>query len=114
MKLPVDKLVNGAIWTAGGFGIGQAFRFATNIVLARMLAPELFGLMVIVNTVRLGTELISDIGVTQNIVYSKHSDDPRFYNTAWTLQVIRSIILWALIAIAAVPIAESIILKYYL
>ena len=106
MKLPVNKLVHGTIWTAGSFGIGQAIRFATNIVLARLLAPELFGLMVIVNTVRLGTELISDIGVTQNIVYSKHSDDPQFYNTAWTLQVIRSFILWLLIIAAAFPIAK--------
>jgi O-antigen/teichoic acid export membrane protein len=106
MKLPVDKLVNGAIWTAGAFGIGQALRFATNIVLARVLAPELFGLMVIVNTVRLGTELISDIGINQNIVYSKNSDDPQFYNTAWSLQVIRSVILWIFIAIAAIPIAK--------
>ncbi len=106
MKFPVAKLVNGAILTAAAFGIGQALRFATNIVLARLLAPELFGLMVIVNTVRLGTELISDIGINQNIVYSKHSDDPAFYNTAWSLQIIRSIILWAFIVIAAFPVAK--------
>ena len=53
-----------------------------------------------------GTELISDLGVGQSIVYNENAEDPDFYNTAWTLQIIRGIILWAAFLGAAIPIAH--------
>jgi len=34
------------------FGVQQILRFATNIVLARLIAPELFGIMLLINTFR--------------------------------------------------------------
>jgi O-antigen/teichoic acid export membrane protein len=66
---------------------------ATNVALARLLAPELFGIMLIVNTLRTGIELLSDLGIGQNIVSNKNAEDPSFYNTAFTLQVVRGTIL---------------------
>jgi O-antigen/teichoic acid export membrane protein len=106
MKLSVGKLVTGTVWAAGAFGASQALRVVTNIILTRLLAPELFGLMVIVNTLRLGIQLISDLGIPQNIIYSKNSYEPKFYNTAWTLQIIRSIVLWIIFMAAAMPVAR--------
>ena len=79
----------GALWTVGGFGAGQVIRFVSNIILTRLLVPQLFGLMAIVNTVRMGIELISDLGIGQNMIYSPNASDPEYYNTAWTLQIIR-------------------------
>jgi O-antigen/teichoic acid export membrane protein len=106
MKLATGKLVNGAVWTVGAFGLGQAIRLATNVLLARLLAPELFGIMLIVNTLRIGIELFSDVGISQNIIRSPNAYDPRFYNTAWSLQIIRSIALWFVFILAAVPAAR--------
>ena len=106
MKLPTGKLVSGAVWTVGAFGVSQAIRLATNVVLARLVAPELFGLMLIVNTLRTGIELFFDVGISQNIIYSPNAYDPRFYNTAWSLQIIRSIFLCLLFLLAAVPAAR--------
>lgn len=88
------KLLWDSIWTIGGFSITQALRLATNIVLTRLLAPEIFGIMTIVNTIRTGFELFSDTGIGQNIVQSRKGEDPDFYNTAWTVQLIRGILLW--------------------
>jgi O-antigen/teichoic acid export membrane protein len=87
------------------YGVGTVTRFATNVILTRLLAPELFGIMVIVNGLRYGIELVSDVGIGQNIVYHEATDDPDFYNTAWTLQVIRGLLLLAGGIIAALPIA---------
>ena len=106
MNLSIRTLVSGAAWTIGAFGISQVIRFASNVILARLLAPELFGLMVIVNTLGIGMQLMSDIGIGQNIIYSKNANEPNFYNTAWTLQIIRGIGLWTLFLIAAVPVAN--------
>ena len=99
-------LLKGAIWTIGAFGIGQLLRLATNIVLARLLAPELFGIMQIVYSMQTGVELMSDVGLGQNIVYNKNANDPDFYNTAWSLQLIRGIFLWVVICAIAVPTAK--------
>ena len=106
VNISIGKLVNGALWTAGTFGTGQALRVVTNIVLTRLLAPDLFGLMVIITTIRVGIELMSDLGIAQNIIYSSNANEPKFYNTAWTLQIIRSIILSIIFVIAAVPVAR--------
>jgi O-antigen/teichoic acid export membrane protein len=106
MKLPTGKLVNGTVWTVGAFGASQIIRLGSNIVLTRLLAPELFGLMVIVNTLMTGIQLISDIGIGQNIVHSNSADKPEFYNTAWSIQIIRSIGLWLTFLAATVPVAQ--------
>ena len=63
--------------------------------------------MLIVQTVRIGKfELMSDIGISQNIIYSPNAYEPDFYNTAWSLQLIRSMGLWLLILVAAWPLAQ--------
>ena len=106
MTLRTGKLVTGTAWTVGTFGLGQAIRLATNVALARLLAPELFGTMLIVNTLMTGIQLFSDVGIGQNIIHSPNALDPRFYNTAWSLQIIRSIVIWLIILLAAVPAAH--------
>jgi O-antigen/teichoic acid export membrane protein len=68
--------------------------------LARLLAPELFGMMVLINSVKTGIALFGDFGFGQNIVYNKNGGRPDFYNTVWTLELARSVVL-CLICIAA-------------
>ncbi|KOP23416.1 polysaccharide biosynthesis protein [Hapalosiphon sp. MRB220] len=103
----IKKLaIRGAIWTILGFGSIQILRFGNNLILTRLLQPEFFGLMALVNTLRMGLELFSDIGVAQNIINNKRGDEPTFLNTIWTLQVIRGAVIWILGIILAFPIAH--------
>jgi O-antigen/teichoic acid export membrane protein len=112
MTVSADKtnsrlaILKGAVWTTGAYGLGQSLRLATNIALTRFLAPEIFGLMVIVNALKYGVDLLADIGIGQNVIYNKNGDDPDFYNTAWTLQVIRGLLLFAAGIAAALPVAK--------
>lgn len=106
MAISRRPLLQGLTWNVGAFGAGQAIRLATNVVLARLLVPELFGVMQIVLSLQTGAALLSDIGLNQNIVYSKHAEDPEFYNTAWTLQVVRGVLLWLVFSIATLPVAH--------
>lgn len=96
----------GAIWTIGGYGISQVLRFGTNLVLTRLLVPEYFGLMAVVNTLRAGIDLFSDLGISQSIVNNKQGDEPQFLNTAWTLQVIRGLFLWMFCLLITLPAAN--------
>ena len=106
MTISTRSLLNGTAWTVGGYGLGTLLRFVTNIILARLLAPDVFGTMLIVYTLKMGIEMISDVGIGQNIVYNKNAEDPEFYNTAWTLQLIRSLFLWLAFVVAAIPLAH--------
>src|SRR6185312_14719419 len=86
--------------------VNQLVRLATNVVLARLLAPEIFGVMFIVTSLRTGADLISDLGFGQNIVQNVNAEDPDFYNTAWTLQVLRGVLLWGACCALALPLAH--------
>ena len=103
----VKKLaVLGAVWTIIGFGASQILRFGSNLVLTRLLVPEFFGLMAIVNVLRMGIELFSDIGISPSIINNKKGDEPAFRNTAWTIQLIRGMIIWLFALLVTQPIAN--------
>ena len=106
MAISIRFLLKNTVWTVGSYALLQALRLISNIILARLLAPELFGVMLIVNSFRIGIEFLSDVGIPQNIIYHENANDPKFYNTAWTVQAIRSIGIWLVSLIVAVPIAR--------
>jgi O-antigen/teichoic acid export membrane protein len=93
-------------WSLGNFGASSGLRFASNLVLTRLLAPEIFGVMVVLNVIRFGFELLTDVGIEQNIVRHKEGLQPRFFNTAWTMQIIRGTWLTLVFLLAARPLAS--------
>jgi O-antigen/teichoic acid export membrane protein len=97
--------IRGSIWVLIGFGLGQLMRFAGNLVMTRLLFPEAFGMMGIVNAVLGGLNMFSDVGLKPSIVQNKRGEDPLFLRTVWTLQIFRGIGLAILAAILAYPIA---------
>lgn len=97
--------IKGTIWTIVSYGASQILRFGSNLILTRLLMPDLFGLMALVNVFISGLELFSDIGLGPSIVQNKRGDDPVFLNTAWTIQVIRGVLLWLTSLVIAAPVA---------
>lgn len=78
----------------------QGLSLLSNLVLTRLLFPEAFGLMAIVNVVLFGLTMLSDVGIIQAVIQNPRGDDQRFLDTAWTMQIARGAILclvtWAL------------------
>lgn len=81
-------------WSLGALVASQVARLGGNLIMARLLAPEMFGIMVISTTVLVVLGLLSDIGLRQNIIQSRRGDDPAFLNTAWTVQILRGFLLF--------------------
>jgi O-antigen/teichoic acid export membrane protein len=98
--------IRGAVWTIAGYGASQIVRFGGNLVLTRLLVPEYFGLMAVVNTLLTGLELFSDLGISQSIIQNKRGEDPEFLDTAWTLQIIRGFIIWLICLSITFPAAQ--------
>ena len=101
----ISRLLRGAAFTSGGFMIAQVLRFGSNLILARLLFPEAFGLMALLTMVLMGLTLLSDTGVQQSIMSHKRGDDPDFLNTAWTLNALRGVVLWLVACALAWPVA---------
>ncbi len=100
------SVVRGAFWTVLGYGSSQIIRFGGNLLLTRLLYPEFFGLMALVNIFIMGLNLFSDVGVGLSIIQNKRGDEPDFLNTAWTLKVIRGLGMWLACLVLAFPMAQ--------
>ncbi|MDJ0649134.1 MAG: oligosaccharide flippase family protein, partial [Xenococcaceae cyanobacterium MO_188.B19] len=101
-----QQAIRGTVWTILGYGSSQVLRFGSNLILTRLLVPELFGLMALVQVFIRGLSLFSDIGIRPSIIRSDRGNDPIFLNTAWTIQVIRGFGLWVGCLIIAIPVAN--------
>lgn len=99
-------VLHGAFWTILSYGLGQIFRFVSNLILTHLLFPDLFGLMALVNIIIMGLTLFSDLGIGTSIVRSKQWNNPDFLNTGWTMQVIRGFLIWIIASLATYPISE--------
>lgn len=92
------------VWTIVWWGLKNSQKFASNLILTRLLTPEMFGIAAIGNSLITGIAMFSDFGVEQNIVRSQRVDD-RFFQTAWTVQVLRGLALTVVIVLLAYPLA---------
>ena len=98
--------IKGAAWTIASYGSSQIIRFGSNLILTRLLLPELFGLIGLAYVFIIGINLFSDIGLGPSIIQNKRGNDPQFLNTAWTLQIIRSFLVWICLIIITKPVAS--------
>ena len=95
------RVVRGGFWVLAIRITGQLFRLARTIVLARLLAPADFGLFGIALLAMSALETFSQTGFGAALIQKK-GDTKSYLDTAWTVQVIRGIIL-ALIAFTIAP-----------
>jgi len=102
-RLPQSKVIQGSLWTFTSYGVVQLLRLISNICLARLLVPEAFGLMSLVMLVMQGLAMFSDIGILPSIVQNREGNSPAFLNTAWTIQLIRGVVLWLLASALSIP-----------
>jgi O-antigen/teichoic acid export membrane protein len=90
----------------GSLAAVQLTKVASNVVLARLLNPEVFGLAALAAVIGTALDMLSDLGIGASITQHPRGDEPRFLNTAWTLQVLRGLLIAALLALLAVPAAR--------
>lgn len=93
------------IWTLSGMTVRYGVRFGSSLILTRLLFPEVYGLMAIVGVFVSAVRMFSEIGIRGSIIHNPRGDDPVFLNTAWTLQVIRGLVLWIILIALAYPVA---------
>lgn len=94
-------MLHAAAWLLGSNLSSQALRLASNLLLTRWLAPEAFGLVAVVNTLYFALVMFSDLGIWQSIVRSERGNDARFLGTAASVQLLRGLLLAAVVGAVA-------------
>lgn len=98
------RQLRGSAITLFAFGYSQAIRLLTTLILTRLLAPEMFGLMAVVLSVQVTLGLFSDIGLRTVVVQSARGDQPAFLHTAFSLEILRSLLVWVVCVILSLVI----------
>lgn len=88
------------------YAASQALRLVSNLVLTRLLFPEAFGTMALLQTILIGVTLLTDLGFSMSIIRSERGNTQDFLNTVWTLQIIKGILLAVLIFIFSNPLSQ--------
>lgn len=91
-----QRAVSSGKWIAFGHIGSQLLRLASNLMLTRLLVPDMFGVMAVITVIMGGLGMFSDVGLLQNIVQSKRGEEQRYLNTAWTIQIIRGGVIYLL------------------
>jgi O-antigen/teichoic acid export membrane protein len=100
------RALRGGALIAGSAAAAQGARLVANLILARLLFPEAFGIMALVTVALVGLAMFSDIGIGPAIVRDPRGDDADFLNTAWTINILRGAVLWAAACALAWPLAR--------
>lgn len=100
-----SRVIRGTVISLAGTGGGQLLRLLSNLALTRLLFPEAFGLMALIQTFIIGLQMFSDIGIYPSIIQNKRGEEPDFLNTAWTIQIVRGGVLWLAACALAWPLS---------
>lgn len=99
-------LMKGVAWIALARILVNLLAFASMIILARILAPEDFGLVAIATSVAAVISSVTELSLSQALVHHDEPKEPHFH-TAWTLNLSRSVLMALVIAAAATPAAAA-------
>jgi O-antigen/teichoic acid export membrane protein len=98
-----SRLTKAAGIEVAGFGIAQVLRLGSNLVLTRILFPEAFGVMAMLQVLLYGLQMLSDVGLAPAVIRSPRGNDPVFLDTAWSIKVVRGLVQWGVASLLAWP-----------
>ena len=107
-----SRMIGATKWVVVGSSIRHVISLGSNLILTRLLMPEMFGLMSIAVTVGVIMIMLADIGLRQAVIRSDRGDELTFLNTAWTMQVCQGFILWGGSIIVALVLAVADALRW--
>lgn len=77
-------------------------RLGRNMLLARVIAPDQFGMMALVLAVLALLEAITEVGVAQAVIQNERGGTREFLNVAWWFGILRGLI----VGVVALPLAD--------
>lgn len=94
------KVSKGTLWVAASGISAKGLNIVSSIIVARLLAPEDFGLMAIAMSVIVFSQSTTQFGFESALI-QKQDRPEDFLNTAWTFELSRYLAIFLLIFLAA-------------
>lgn len=88
-----SRAMSATAWTGGGMAAQFALRLGSNLVMTRLLVPEAYGMIAFATVFLTAMQLVTDIGIGRSIVREPDGTDPRFLRVAWTVKILRSVLV---------------------
>jgi O-antigen/teichoic acid export membrane protein len=82
-----ERVLRAGGWTLAGYAWTQGVRFATNLIMTRLLVPEMFGIMTAAMMVMFGLALFADLGLRHSVVQNRRGLESAFLDTVWLLKI---------------------------
>lgn len=104
-----SKIANAAKWSTITEVMAKLVTPITNMILARLLAPEIFGIVASVNVVFSFCDIFSDAGFQKYIIQHKVEKEEEigsYATVAFWSNLTVSLCIWAIVAIFSTPIAK--------
>lgn len=103
-----NTIVNATKWAFNAEFFAKMIIPITNMILARILAPEVFGMIAIVNMIVSFTDMITNAGFRKFLIQHEYSSDIEFncnVCVAFYTNLFLSIFLWIIIIVLKEPLA---------
>jgi O-antigen/teichoic acid export membrane protein len=100
------RTVRSTVWSVGVKVGGRALQLLMLVILARLLGPEAFGLLGIALVTHQGLQRFSRPGIDQALVQRRESDVDAYLDTAFAVQVVRGLVL-AAVLFASAPLVAA-------
>ena len=105
----VTRVRSGISWNVSSSLVGQFIGFVRSVTLARLLAPEDFGLFTMALTVVTAANALTTIGLDRTIIANEFGTQDELkthLDTVWSAELIRSIIVALLVSLSAFPMTR--------
>ena len=96
-----ERTVKSGIWASATKVTSRGLSLLALVILARLLDPSDFGLMGIALLSLTGLKQFSQLGLNTALIQHQSDDVDEYLDTAWTMQVVRGVVLAAILAAAA-------------
>ena len=101
----LGRTMRGAGWVVAWRMVTRTLGLGSTLVLVRLLAPEDFGLVALATSFAIALDVCLSIGVEDQIVRTPNPR-PALYHTAFTLNLMRSVLSATAVVLAAAPAAR--------
>ena len=101
-----SRAIQGGVAVVLGELYSSGVRLIGNLVMTRLLFPEAFGLMLVVNLLFFALAMLSNVGIRDSIISRQEGLSDSFLDTAWTMMIVRGAVLFILSVSLAYPIAS--------
>ncbi len=98
-------VLRGSALTILGILIGHTLRLGSSLVLTRILYPDAFGVMGLVNAIIQGLSMLTEVGIGLAVIQNERGEEPAFLATSYTLQVLRGSSIAAVTGLLGFPLA---------